>query len=385
MSRGRRGFALIELLVVIAIIGILAAMLFPAFARARESARKTQCLSNIKNIAMAYQMYISDWDRLIPGPHGYDLSYWVDRCGSDLLAERTQPYLKPPVLLDEYIKNWDVWRCPSAKQEQRASFAVYPVLNGQPVSMGEYWDCWMGQTHRVWPCDDSWPSGWAGKGLIDSNAQSMASTLDMHPFVSSITCNPARDLSMSQINDASQFVVVADGLYTKEFSPGLIIYPDLCHIDCLGESCANKTIEVLSSPDCDALACSANTTMRTNTEQLKPYTRHLGGSNVGFLDGHARWYSAGAFFAACPRWADGTPNSALVTRGLEGLTPKGPTSAAGTSTIPEGSHWMADKCGMIPLYEQVARRTDIVRMCPVSSRRLAEFLPGLRQPHENQA
>ena len=52
------GFTLIELLVVIAIIGILAAMLFPVFARARESARKTQCLSNIKNIAMAIQMFL---------------------------------------------------------------------------------------------------------------------------------------------------------------------------------------------------------------------------------------------------------------------------------------------------------------------------------------
>ncbi len=53
-----KGFTLIELLVVIAIIGILAAMLFPVFARARESARKTQCLANIKNIAIALNMYL---------------------------------------------------------------------------------------------------------------------------------------------------------------------------------------------------------------------------------------------------------------------------------------------------------------------------------------
>ena len=65
----RRGFTLIELLVVIAIIGILAAMLFPVFARARESARKTQCLANVKNIAMAFQMYFTDYDRLPPGEH----------------------------------------------------------------------------------------------------------------------------------------------------------------------------------------------------------------------------------------------------------------------------------------------------------------------------
>jgi prepilin-type N-terminal cleavage/methylation domain-containing protein len=62
----RHGFTLIELLVVIAIIGILAAMLFPVFARARESARKIQCLSNVKNIAMAVQMYIADYQQSPP-------------------------------------------------------------------------------------------------------------------------------------------------------------------------------------------------------------------------------------------------------------------------------------------------------------------------------
>src|SRR5512138_3080475 len=64
--RNRKGFTLIELLVVIAIIGILAAMLFPVFARARESARKIQCLSNVKNIALAINMYLTDYDKYPP-------------------------------------------------------------------------------------------------------------------------------------------------------------------------------------------------------------------------------------------------------------------------------------------------------------------------------
>lgn len=70
----RRGFTLIELLVVIAIIGILAAMLFPVFARARESARKIQCLSNVKNIAIAVNMYLTDWDSFWP----WDTSKAID-------------------------------------------------------------------------------------------------------------------------------------------------------------------------------------------------------------------------------------------------------------------------------------------------------------------
>jgi len=63
----RRGFTLIELLVVIAIIAILAAILFPVFAQAREAARKTTCASNMKQIATATLLYMQDYDELFPG------------------------------------------------------------------------------------------------------------------------------------------------------------------------------------------------------------------------------------------------------------------------------------------------------------------------------
>src|SRR5207302_8529479 len=66
MRSPRRGFTLIELLVVIAIIAILAAILFPVFARAREAARKTTCLSNLKNIGLAALMYVQDYDEQFP-------------------------------------------------------------------------------------------------------------------------------------------------------------------------------------------------------------------------------------------------------------------------------------------------------------------------------
>ena len=64
-QRGR-GFTLIELLVVIAIIAILAAILFPVFARARENARKTNCASNVKQILLGIHQYAQDYDEVLP-------------------------------------------------------------------------------------------------------------------------------------------------------------------------------------------------------------------------------------------------------------------------------------------------------------------------------
>ncbi len=100
----RRGCTLIELLVVIAIIAILAAILFPVFARARENARKTNCQSNLKQVAMGYLMYTQDYDGVLPPPH-YPASDGSSNIGP---AEMVQPY----------IKNWQSLFCPSLGQYQ---------------------------------------------------------------------------------------------------------------------------------------------------------------------------------------------------------------------------------------------------------------------------
>jgi prepilin-type N-terminal cleavage/methylation domain-containing protein/prepilin-type processing-associated H-X9-DG protein len=98
-----RGFTLIELLVVIAIIAILAAILFPVFARAREKARQTSCLSNLKQIGLSLQMYVQDYDERAP-------MIWY---GTDSSRDNANVGFNFRELLHPYIKNEQVWRCPS--------------------------------------------------------------------------------------------------------------------------------------------------------------------------------------------------------------------------------------------------------------------------------
>ena len=102
MSR-RFGFTLIELLVVIAIIAILAAILFPVFARAREKARQTSCLSNLKQLALADQMYAQDYDETIA-------SYRSHMPGTAEPGDLEYNYRD---MLQPYLMNEQIWECPS--------------------------------------------------------------------------------------------------------------------------------------------------------------------------------------------------------------------------------------------------------------------------------
>lgn len=98
----KKGFTLIELLVVIAIIAILAAILFPVFAKAREKARQSSCASNLKQIAVGIGMYSQDYDEMMPS--------FGD--GQDTAAAGSYPWTIPG-LLNAYVKNYKIFECPS--------------------------------------------------------------------------------------------------------------------------------------------------------------------------------------------------------------------------------------------------------------------------------
>jgi prepilin-type N-terminal cleavage/methylation domain-containing protein/prepilin-type processing-associated H-X9-DG protein len=129
----RSGFTLIELLVVIAIIAILAAILFPVFAQAREKARQSACISNLKQVGLAAVMYAQDYDETYPG-----MWQW-----SPCAIKWHSPYLYPPGfdydVADQvcqtcpYVKNAQVYSCPSRSNSCSYGYAYPTMWGGYPL------------------------------------------------------------------------------------------------------------------------------------------------------------------------------------------------------------------------------------------------------------
>ena len=155
--QSRKGFTLIELLVVIAIIAILAAIMFPVFAQAREQARKTSCMSNCKQIGLGMQMYAQDYDENLPG--------WPDPQKHPLF--NTWHWAIAVPLISSYIKSDAIWTCPSAPKG--TAFQEGPTGAKVNVSYG-YNEYIYNTAHRLLP---AYQQKWNSLALLAAPAYSL--------------------------------------------------------------------------------------------------------------------------------------------------------------------------------------------------------------------
>jgi prepilin-type N-terminal cleavage/methylation domain-containing protein/prepilin-type processing-associated H-X9-DG protein len=246
MSRHRNGFTLIELLVVIAIIAILAAILFPVFAQAREKARQATCLSNNKQIALGVMMYTQDYDETLP-LGAYDtlpnvpVTMWYDVI---------EPYVKSGAkgiftpLTSAGRTNAPFWICPSF-----ANKAV-PMAPGDPVP-------------ATFPIADFFPS------------QSYMSNSNFMPFffgqLAALGWFPGQPTSLAKFEAPAQVVLTAEGLGYILGTGG----------DDWNSGCTGLETGFPATPvpviGASTLYCAAR-------------YRHSGGSVYALADGHAKWF-----------------------------------------------------------------------------------------------
>ncbi len=361
MRRVGKGFTLIELLVVIAIIGILAAMVFPVFARARESARKAVCLSNMKNIALAIQMYLADNNDTLPPRErraevvDFFESIWgVENCP---LYHFANPYLRWPVVLDEYVKNRDVWMCPSAKMYGGARF-----INGLPDWFQNLYTNWDPNAGDWCPYvgGGSWPAGWGGE-VTDTLIQQRyavpfaAENVDVahKAFVQAIACPELpwnMGLKLVQVEDPAWFIIAGDmGTHVNWMSAIEWAYPDMCFMGCLCDQDADREATVAACPW--VADCWPTYAQKTDPTWRRQQARHLGGVNLGFLDGHAQWFNSESMLSELPQWASADaffnnwPTQNLVERKFKGIA-----LAWYPTTTPRGEDFSSEECGIPPLY-----------------------------------
>jgi prepilin-type N-terminal cleavage/methylation domain-containing protein/prepilin-type processing-associated H-X9-DG protein len=226
----RRAFTLIELLVVIAIIAILAAILFPVFARARENARRSSCQSNLKQMGIGFAQYLQDYDGRYP--YGADhvlLSTTMDETLGHVWMDKLQPY----------VKSYQIYSCPSANKVQTAYYGQQDYT---------------GTSNRLW-------IGYAYNGYLDGTRWPNDNTLGITPID-------------ADLNKPTETVLAMDNAGCNGGAVG----------SCLGYVSGPYTIENSSAVD-------VNFDPPTSTSQ--PYDqiaagRHLGTNNVLFCDGHVK-------------------------------------------------------------------------------------------------
>ncbi len=263
----RHGFTLIELLVVIAIIAILAAILFPVFAKAREKARQTSCLSNVRQINTAILSYAQDNDETFP-PATYDAQY--------LYPDGQYGRLYWANLVQPYAKNWMLFRCPSAENWDR---------DNNERTMGDRPD--YGAHGRLMACEmDSYPASldFETRGLAYVQRSANCAMVIEH----SQWCTPLANSGKSRYDNGGWFWATGQGVDSagNPTGTGLIggtwWYGGQGGNECPWYYCSQPAMS--SSPIFNA----------PQTQYIGfPGFRHNMMANVGHVDGHAKSYGPG--------------------------------------------------------------------------------------------
>jgi prepilin-type N-terminal cleavage/methylation domain-containing protein/prepilin-type processing-associated H-X9-DG protein len=176
-ARNRAGFTLIELLVVIAIIAILAAILFPVFAQAREKARAISCMSNLKQIGTGNMMYVQDWDETYPLGYSYDGSNWGGTMWTVSLAPYIQKYGDSNTdFVNGELKGGGVYQCPDFTATPHAG---YTGVIGYGINWHEIEFGWQ-QIGNLWT--------YPGKSMASINAPA-----NLVAFADAATIDPNSD------------------------------------------------------------------------------------------------------------------------------------------------------------------------------------------------
>jgi prepilin-type N-terminal cleavage/methylation domain-containing protein len=240
LKRWRNAFTLIELLVVIAIIAILAAILFPVFAQARDKARMTACLSNAKQIGTSVMMYVQDYDETY-----YWQSAWdeCDNWGSGSWGNQYWSYTRWPIRHLPYIKNQGVFACPSDKDSRRSM-----DVSGSPGAA-----CDNGST--------PFPVSFGGNlGIFE---------------------NENGPTSMGAVTRPAQKIIVAECLVAYGFEPWNVEYA----------RGANYTFSEAPYTPFSTFRKRVGTaqTLGERDDDMAKVTRHQLGNVAVFCDGHAKW------------------------------------------------------------------------------------------------
>jgi prepilin-type N-terminal cleavage/methylation domain-containing protein/prepilin-type processing-associated H-X9-DG protein len=231
-----RGFTLIELLVVIAIIAVLAAILFPVFAQAREKARQAACTSNLRQISTASSLYLQDYDETFP--------VWAWTPERQIARPEGTIYTGKviwPLLYMPYVKNEGVFQCPSDGKARS--------------SVGNAW----------------------GKPF----PMSYGTNLRLHQCADTSACKGGSALRLATVDAPADTIWIAD---IWEGAPiGIESGPDGCKWGSQAGVGVDRIRFVQNATACGGYPVPADP---TNPDAS---TRHSGGSNIIYADGHVKW------------------------------------------------------------------------------------------------